>query len=41
LSADRDAAFVERFDGDFVALADFADYIFRGDSAIIEDQFAG
>ncbi len=41
LRADGDAAFVQSFDGDFVALADFAEHVGGGDAAIVEDQFTG
>ena len=41
LRADGDAALVERFDGDLVALADFAEDVRGGDAAIVENQLAG
>ncbi len=41
LRADGDAAFVQSFDGDFIAFAEFAENVFAGDAAVVENQFAG
>ena len=41
LRADADAAFVQGLDGDFVALAGFAEHVVRGHAAVVEDQLAG
>ncbi len=41
LAADGDTAFVQGFDGDLVASADFADDVFSGNANVIEDEFAG
>src|ERR1017187_6873200 len=41
LRADVDAAFVQRLDGDLVALADFAQHVALGHAAIFHDQLAG
>ena len=41
LRADADAAFVERFDGDFVAFAGLAKNVFFGHAAVFKNQFAG
>ena len=41
LRADADAAFVQRFDGDLVALAGLAQHVFFGHAAVFENQFAG
>ena len=41
LRADADAAFVERFDGDLVALADLAEHVALRHAAVFEDQLAG
>ena len=39
MRADADASFVEGFDGDFVAFADFAEDVFFRDFAAVENQF--
>src|SRR5579883_2992356 len=41
LCADGNTAFVQSFDCDFVAFADFAQDVRFGDFAIVEDEFAG
>ncbi len=41
LRGDADAAFVQSFDGDFIAFADFAHDLTFADGDIFEDQFAG
>ena len=41
LRADADAAFVQRFDRDFVALADLAEDLRLRHDAVLEDQLAG
>ena len=41
LRADADAAFVERLDGDLVALADLAEDVRRRHAALLEQQLAG
>ena len=40
LRADADAAFVERLDGDLVALADLAEHVRSRHAAVLEDQLA-
>jgi len=37
LRADADAAFVQRFDGDLVALAALAEQVFLGNETAVED----
>ena len=41
LRADADAAFVQRFDGDLISLAHFAEQVGLGHFAIFQDQLAG
>src|ERR1019366_2495922 len=41
LRADTDAAFIQRLDGDLVALADFAQHVVLGHAAIFHNQLAG
>ena len=41
LRADADAAFVQRLDGDLVALADFAEHVRFRHAAVFENQLAG
>ena len=41
LRADPDAAFVQRLDGDLVALADLAEHVCLRHAAVVQDQLAG
>ena len=41
LGTDADAPFVQGFDGDFIAFAEFTEKIFFGNTALVHDQFAG